>query len=126
MARWHSCNVLHVGADTRRIWQFDARNGQFTLNREQTTRVGEPLPAGIARKNWTSVFQRKLNVAWLPPEHVFFRVAQFPQSSPEEIRSMVELQLEKLSPIPVAQALWTMHALPGYTVPATGTGEAEG
>jgi hypothetical protein len=35
---------------------------------------------------------------------------------------MVELQLEKLSPIPVTQALWTMHVLPNATAPA---GEAD-
>jgi len=112
MARWHSCNVLYVGADTRRIWQFDARNGSFGLNREQTSRAGEPLPSKLVGKSWGSLWQRKLNVAWLPPEHVFFRVAHFPASSPDEIRSMVELQLERLSPIPVTQALWTMQILP--------------
>src|SRR6185369_12438002 len=117
MARWHSCNVLHVGAETRRVWQFDASNGDFKLNREQTARAGEPLPQGLVGRNWASLFQKKLNVAWLPPEHVFFRVAQFPQSTPEETRAMVELQLEKLSPIPVGQALWTMHIFPGPPAP---------
>jgi hypothetical protein len=125
MARWHSCNVLHVGANTRQIWQFDARNGDFKLHREQLTRAGEPLPAGIVGKSWRSLVQRKLNVAWLPPEHVFFRVAQFPQSTPEETRAMVDLQLEKLSPIPVAQALWTMHVLPG-TVSQVSAAAGEG
>ncbi len=127
MSRWHSCNVLHVGAETRQVWQFDARNGNFALNREQTARAGESLPAGIVAKSWASLFQRKLNVAWLPPEHVFFRVAQFPQSTPEETRAMVELQLEKLSPIPVAQALWTMQVLPSTASPqpaAAGAGSA--
>ena len=32
--RWHSCNVLRVGAEARQIWQFDARNGGFVLNRD--------------------------------------------------------------------------------------------
>src|SRR5258706_10243424 len=32
----HSCNVLDVGPRSRQIWQFDARNGGFALNREQT------------------------------------------------------------------------------------------
>jgi hypothetical protein len=112
MARWHSCNVLYVGAEARRVWQFDARDDQFKLNREHTARNGEQLPPNIVGKSWGALFQNKLNVAWLPPEHVFLRVAQFPMSSPEETRSMVELQLEKLSPIPVTQALWTMHVLP--------------
>jgi hypothetical protein len=111
MARWHSCNVLQVTADARRLWHFDARNGSFTLNRELTARPDEPLPAGLVGKSWSALWQPKLNVAWLSPEEVFIRVAQFPRSSPEETRAMVELQLEKLSPIPVTQAVWTMQVL---------------
>src|SRR5262245_17348256 len=116
MARWHSCNVLYVGASARRIWQFDAGSNEFRLNREQVSRAGEPLPSKLITKGWGSLWQRKLNVAWLPPEHVFIRVAQFPESGPDEMRSMVELQLEKLSPIPVTQAVWSMHVLPAYEV----------
>jgi hypothetical protein len=110
--RWHFCNVLDAGANARRLWQFDARNEAFNLSREQTTRNGEQLPPNLVAKSWGSLFKTKLNVAWLPPEHVFLRVAQFPMSTPEETRAMVDLQLEKLSPIPVTQALWTMHVLP--------------
>lgn len=116
--RWHSCNVLDVGADTRRLWQFDGQ--KFALSREQTARNGEQLPPNLIAKSWGTLFQHKLNVAWLPAENVFLRVAQFPVSNPEETRSMVELQLEKLSPIPVTQALWTMHILP-QTTPRQGS-----
>jgi hypothetical protein len=112
MARWHSCNVLQDGAEIRHVWQFDAGNGSFALRREQKLQIGEPLPFAWVGKSWSCLWQPKLNVAWLPPEDVFVRVAQFPQSTPEETRAMVELQLEKLSPIPVTQAVWTMHCLP--------------
>ena len=93
--RWHFCNVLDAGANARRVWQFDARTDAFNLNRELTARNGEQLPPNIVAKSWSSLFQRKLNVAWLPAENVFLRVAQFPMSTPEETRSMVDLQLEK-------------------------------
>jgi len=119
MASWHFCNVLDAGADARRVWQFDARGEPFNLSREHTARNGEQLPANLVAKSWGAIFKRKLNVAWLPPENVFLRVAQFPMSSPEETRSMAELQLEKLSPIPVTQALWTMHILPQMSAGAT-------
>jgi hypothetical protein len=108
MARWDSCNVLEVGAEGRQLWQF---NRQCALTREQVSRAGEPLPAMMVGKSWSSLWRRKLNVAWLPPENVFIRVAHFPQSTAEETRTMVELQLEKLSPIPVTQAVWSMHVL---------------
>ena len=123
MARLHFCNVLDVGANARRVWQFDARNEPFNLSREYTARNGEQLPSNVVAKSWGTLFQSKLNVAWLPPENVFLRVAQFPMSSPEETRSMVELQLEKLSPIPVTQALWTMHVLPQTAAPVAGQAE---
>ena len=109
--RWHSCNVLQVGAEARQLWQFDARNGGFVLSREQTSFTGEPLPARLISKDWRTLWQRKLNVAWLPPEHVFLRVAQFPLSDFNETLSMVELQLEKLSPMPVAQIVWSIQRI---------------
>lgn len=115
--RWSSCNILDVDADVRRLWQFDAQ--KFLLSREQTARNGEQLPPHLIAKSWGALFQHKLNVAWLPPENVFLRVAQFPMSNAEETRSMVELQLEKLSPVPVTQAVWTMHVLP-QTAPQQG------
>ncbi len=108
----HSCNVLQVGPQARQLWQFDARGRGFVLNREQTSFAGEPLPAKLITKDWRSLWQRKLNVAWLPPERVFLRVAQFPASDFDETLSMVELQLEKLSPMPVTQIVWSIHVLP--------------
>ena len=105
-------NVLEVGPMARQVWQFDARGSRFTLNRQDTCVEGEPLPTGLVAKDWRSLFQRKLNIAWLPPEHAFLRVAQFPRSDFEETLAMVELQLEKFSPMPVAQIVWSMHLLP--------------
>ena len=108
----HSCNVLQVGAQARQLWQFDARGRGYALNREQTSSAGEPLPARLVAKDWRSLWQRKLNIAWLPPEQVFLRVAQFPVSDFDETLAMVELQLEKLSPMPVTQIVWSIHVLP--------------
>jgi hypothetical protein len=110
--RWHSCNVLSVGADARQLWQFEARGGGFKLDRTRTVPAGQSLPAQWVFKDWRTLWQPKLNIAWLPPEQVFLRVAQFPATNPEETRAMVELQLEKLSPVPVTQIVWTLHVLP--------------
>jgi Tfp pilus assembly protein PilN len=112
MARWNSCNILHVAADANRLWQFDAKGGGFVLNREHTGAPGQPLPPKFVQKSWDSLWQPKLNVAWLPPENVFLRVVELPKSSIEETLSMVEFQLEKLSPIPLAQIVWTFQVLP--------------
>jgi hypothetical protein len=112
MARWNSCNVLRIAPDARRFWQFDARGGGFVLGREHSGAAGESLPPSLGAKTWRSLWQPKLNIAWLPPENVFLRVAQFPKSSFEETLAMVELQLEKLSPMPVTQIVWSLHVLP--------------
>lgn len=107
MPRWNSCNLLQI-APARRLWQFDAKAGNFVLNREHG---GDSLPTGATAKSWSSLWQPKLNIVWLPPEHVFLRVIELPKSSFEETVAMVELQLEKLSPMPVAQIVWTIHIL---------------
>jgi hypothetical protein len=116
MARWYSCNVLQPGANGYHLWQFDGRS--LSLHREQTIAPSEPLPGAVA-KSWSSLWQPRLNIASLPPESVFIRVAQFPLADPRETRAMVELQLEKLSPVPVTQAAWTMHILPAPTGAST-------
>jgi hypothetical protein len=115
MARWHYCNILHVGTDAYRLWQFDAKGDGFALNREHSGAAGEVLPFHLAAKSWRSLWQPRLNIAWLPPENVFLRVIELPRSSFEETLAMVELQLEKLSPLPVAQIVWMIHALPRPT-----------
>jgi hypothetical protein len=112
MARWNSCNVLQVAPDANRLWRFDAKGGNFVLDREQKIPGGEPLPSRLVAKSWSSLWQPKLNVAWLPPESVFLRVIELPRSPFEETQAMVEMQLEKLSPLPVTQIVWTLHPLP--------------
>ena len=108
--RWNTCNVLAVGAEARRLWQFDAKGQDFKLDREVALRAGEALPDAVA-KSWSSLWQHKLNIASLPADRVFLRTAQFPKASFSETVAMAELQLEKLSPMPVGQVVWTIHCL---------------
>jgi hypothetical protein len=107
-----SCNVLEIGPQARQVWQFESRSGGYVLNREQTCLEGDRLPGHIIAKDWRSFFNRKLNIAWLPPENIFLRVTHLPRSDINETLAMVELQLEKLSPMPVAQIAWSIHLLP--------------
>lgn len=111
MARVHSCNVLQSVGEERRLWQFSAQ-GNFPLKGEYAARNGEALPAHVAQKSWRQIGQPRLNIAWLPPENVFFRVVHLPPGTPAEIQAMVELQLEKLSPLPVGQVAWTVYPVP--------------
>jgi len=112
MARWHSCNILQIAPDASRLWQFDAKGSNFVLNREHRAAIDQLLPSRLVAKSWSALWQPRLNVAWLPPENVFLRVVELPRSNFDETFAMVELQLEKLSPMPVAQIVWTIHILP--------------
>ena len=125
MARWNSCNILHVAPDAKRVWQFDAKGGGFVLDREQRVPHADKLPAKGIAKQWSSLWQPKLNVAWLPAENVFLRVVELPASNFEETLAMVELQLEKFSPLPVTQIVWTMHVMGTHTAPAKGDAAPE-
>jgi len=111
MPRWTSCNVLHAGPSNRQLWQFNA-GGKFNLLRQESKLPGEPLSDKLVAKDWHTLFQPRLNVAWLPADKVFVRVLQLPKADAAETQSMVELQLEKLSPLPVAQIVWSYEVLP--------------
>ena len=110
--RWHWCNVLEVGVDRRQLWQFSTGSAEPALKAEQRLALSDPLPFSAVTKDWRTLWQRKLNIAWLPPDQVFLRVVHLPKSSPEELPSMLELQLEKLSPLPTNQIVWSFELLP--------------
>ena len=111
-ARPHSCNVLGVGPDARHLWQFATGNSQVSLHGEQKLPAAGPFPHRLVNKDWRALWQQKLNIAWLPADQVFLRVVQFPRCEPGELGPMVELQLEKLSPLPVNQIVWSFQAVP--------------
>ena len=111
MARWHSCNVLQTAHDVQNLWQFSA-SGKFALQKDESRLATEPLPEKVVGKDWQTLFQAKLNVAWLPTDKAFLRVVHLPKIDFAETQSMVELQLEKLSPLPVAQIVWGFELLP--------------
>ena len=77
-------------------------------------RVTSP-PAKAVGKDWSDLLRRKLNIATLPPEKVFLRVVELPECEPDELLPMVEFQIEDLSPLPMAQAVWSAEAVPGST-----------
>jgi hypothetical protein len=110
--RWHWCNVLEVAADHRRLWHFSTGSAEPALKAEQRLALNDPLPFSAVTKDWRTLWQRKLNIAWLPADQVFLRVVHLPKSSAEELPPMLELQLEKLSPLPVNQIVWSFELLP--------------
>lgn len=111
-----TCNVLMPSAQIGQLWQFNAASSKFNLVREESKLPGEPLPEKLIGKDWQTLLQPKLNIAWLPADKVFLRVIQLPKSDFAETQSMVELQLEKLSPLPVAQVVWGFEPLSSASI----------
>ena len=111
--RWQSANVLEVSDSFRKLWGFNSGRRGFTLSQEHSLAESDPLPAKMVARDWRSLFQPRLNVAWLAEDQVFLRVVQLPVGDFDETLQMVELQLEKLSPLPVTQICWSIHVLPG-------------
>jgi hypothetical protein len=114
----HSCNVLQLAAGQRHLWQYGAAGESTALLAEDHRAPTDRLPARLVSKDWRSLWHRKLNLAWLPQDKVFLRVIQLPVSDPSELLPMVELQLEKVSPLPVAQIAWTIETMAWKTAPA--------
>jgi hypothetical protein len=123
MARWQSANVLQTTPGGRQLWRFNANGNAFVFAEEQKLAVSEQIPADLVAKDWRTLLRSKLNVAWLPADKVFLRAVQLPSNDLNEIRSMVELQIEKLSPLPVNQIVWSIQVLPNAAVPVAAAAE---
>lgn len=107
------CNVVSVLPGQRKLWRFAiSGRGKASLVNEFTELPEENLPDKIVGKGWGQLWNPKLNIAWLASDKVFFRVAEFPAGDRDELLSMVELQLEKLSPLPLSQIIWAVEMLP--------------
>jgi hypothetical protein len=110
--RLHSCNVLESSPVERHLWHFTVERDDVKLQREETVAGIAPLPGKLIEKDWHELLQPKLNIAWLPGRAVFLRVVQMPAVERTELLSMLEFQLEKLSPLPVPQIVWSAEVLP--------------
>lgn len=106
------CNVLLDEPVTSRLWQFAV--GAKDVRLQQATEVPREgrLPAKLVGKGWRDLVARRLNIAWLPTQQVFLRVVHLPTDDPAEVPAMLELQLERLSPLTVGQAVWSYERLP--------------
>jgi len=110
---WQTCNVFSAGPDGWRLWRFQRAKGGVTLEREEQGEAEQGIPGNLATRSLRHLWQPLINVAWLPPETVFLRVIELPAGDPAEAPMMVGFELERLSPLPVADIYWTCEVLPG-------------
>ena len=113
--KWSSCNLLEPATEGSRLCQFSVSSKKVKLSGDLRVADLTELPAKAVGKDWRDLLSRKLNIATLPPEKVFLRVVELPECEPDELLPMVEFQIEDLSPLPMAQAVWSAEAVPGST-----------
>ena len=115
--KWHECNIVQIVEPTAHLWQFNASDRGFALKSELKENDGNPLPQKTVGKTWKNLIQARLNIGWIPESQAFLRTVQMPECEAEELKQMLEFQLEKLSPAPVSQIAWTYEliesAVPG-------------
>ena len=84
----------------KRLWQFDApKEATLPWGVSSAYPTRNPCRQNLSPSPGVRS-QPRLNIAWLPLEHVFLRVVELPASNADELHSMVGLQLEKLHRYP--------------------------
>lgn len=106
--RYQGGQILSVTSTGRRIWRFHFGKQEVTLAGELQSEPGSKPSKRSPAQDWQALVQPQLNIAWLPANSVFVRAVQLPGADPAELRTMVEFQLDKISPLPVNQIVWTV------------------
>ncbi len=113
MGRISACNILRQDSETSDYWRFGMAGKNPRRSAQVSGDPSEHLPSGHFVKGWNALWSSIINIGWLPMDRVFMRVVRIPKcETVEEMRSMVEFQLEKLSPIAVAQCVWSIEPVP--------------
>ncbi len=115
--RWNTCNVLSESTESWRVWNFDRTKSGPSLKSERQGQSTDAFPVKLVSRNLNHLWQPLVNVAWLPPHQVFLRVIEVPAVELAEVPAMVEFDLERLSPLPVTDILWSCEVLPGQDSP---------
>lgn len=110
-----ACNVVDCSTGKQRFWRFTKGKNQMKMVDVRETVLDEPILDKYLERDASQMWNPHCqNDAWLPSESVFFRVLQLPQCEPAELPGMLELQLDKISPLPLSQAVWTYEVVPVY------------
>jgi len=113
MASLDTCNVLTQDKSSRHLWRFTAGGGQVKSAGAFSGLPTDPLPRKQFTKGWSSLWHKTVNIAWLEPDQVFLTAVKVPKcDSQEELRTMIEFQIERISPLPVAHIVWSFEQVP--------------
>jgi hypothetical protein len=111
MARWQSAILLHTSAAGRRLWQLSASGDHFDRQAEKA--LLPTIPArGPGGQGLADSFPRQAQHRLAAAGQGLLRAIQLPGSDAAEVSQMVELQMEKLSPLPVTHVVWSVYLMP--------------
>ncbi len=110
--RHQTFQVLSDRVDGRRIWRFHAGKQDTVPAGEITLAPDAKPPKSKPTDDWKALVSPQLNIAWLPADKVFVRALQVPACEPGELPAMMEFQIDKVSPLPANQVVWTVIGVP--------------
>ena len=109
-----ACNVVDCSSGKQQFWRFSKGKNQMKLVAVRDTVIDQPIQAKYVERDASQMWRPHCqNDAWIPAQKVYFRVLHLPCSE-KELPGMVELQLDKISPLPLSQAVWTFEVVPVY------------
>jgi hypothetical protein len=97
--------VLVTGPEGDRVMSFDPAGAGVKVRQVHPVPTGGPVPEKVAGRDWQLLLSPRLDLAWVPGGDVYLKLTELPSTDPAEVRSMAELLLEKLSPLPPAQVV---------------------
>lgn len=113
---FQACHIVTRLSQGLSLQSFQARGKAFQRVKEIQAGEQDAFPRVRYDKTWRDTFTSKLSIALLPGAEVFFRVLNLPTTEISEIAGMVELQIERISPLPPNQIFWTWEVLPSNPI----------
>ena len=108
-----ACNVVDCSSGRQQFWRFTGGKNQMKLVDVRETESGEKISDKHLDRDASQMWRAHCqNDAWLPADKVFFRVLHLPLCNARELPAMVEMQLEKVSPLPLGRAVWSFEVVP--------------
>ena len=108
-----ACNVVDCSSGRQQFWRFIGGKNQMKLVDVRETESGEKVSDKHLDRDASQMWRAHCqNDAWLPADKVFFRVLHLPLCNARELPGMVEMQLEKVSPLPLGRAVWSFEVVP--------------
>lgn len=106
-----TCNIASKTNEATELRSYAIKGQSSQIQKSFSVNQDEAFPPVKFDKTWKDSFQPKLNVGLIPSQFVFLQIIELPTTDASEIPEMLELQLERISPIPPAQIFWNFYVI---------------